>query len=143
MRTLVDLYQIQVIWNREFDFVNYSIPEQEFDKAKAKVEAIINSGDGASVKKYRILNSERNVVYPLSAIPTEKKSNLEYPKLYTCSFCEKQEYGKPYSYLIKPSPNSKHDISLKPDNWDWMYVEPCKNDRISWSCGCHKFNKNK
>lgn len=48
MKKLVDLYQIQVVWNREFDYVNYSIPEQEFNKVKSKAESLINSGDGAS-----------------------------------------------------------------------------------------------
>ncbi len=136
MKTLVDSYQIQVVWNREFEFSKYSYPVQEFNKAKKIAEDLLNSGDGARVKKYRIINSESNVVFPLAAIPRES----QYPELYTCSYCDKEELGKPYSHLIKPCSNSRHNIALRPNGWDWMYVEPCRNGRIYWSCGCHKFN---
>ena len=68
MKKLIDLYQVQVVWNRGFTFVNYSRSEQEFDKAKAKAEDILNSGDGARVKKYRIINSVGDIVYPLAAV---------------------------------------------------------------------------
>ena len=91
MKKLVDLYQVQVVWNREFDFVNYSIPEQEFNNAKSKAEDIINSGDKARIKKYRILNSEGKVVYPFSAIV-----NLESKVAY------KIWHDKPY-YIHKNS----------------------------------------
>jgi hypothetical protein len=65
MKKLVNFYQIQVVWNREFNFVNYSTPTQEFKNAKSKIEAFINSGDGARVKKYRIVDSDGDVIYPL------------------------------------------------------------------------------
>lgn len=71
MTTLVDLYQVEVVWNREFNFCKYGTPTQEFDKAKKIAEDIINSGDGARVKKYRIINSNGDAVYPLSAIPNK------------------------------------------------------------------------
>ena len=78
MQKLIDLYQVQVVWNREFIFVNYSIPEQEFDKAKAKAKDILNSGDGARVKKYRIINSVGDVVYPLAAKVKPEKGKVAY-----------------------------------------------------------------
>ena len=81
MKVLIDLYQIQVVWNREFIFSNYSTPEQEFDKAKIKAKDIINSGDGARVKKYRIINSIGNIVYPLSA-KIKPKGKVAYKVWY-------------------------------------------------------------
>jgi hypothetical protein len=82
MKKLVDLYQIQVVWNREFTFINYSTPEQEFSNAKAKAESIINSGDGARVKKYRIIDSYGNIVYPLVAKVTPKNYKVAYKIWY-------------------------------------------------------------
>lgn len=65
--------------------------------------------------------------------------------IYTCSFCGKQEQGKPLSRLV---PSARHDnygnpvklngtkVSLMPDGWDWD-ITPVKFTD-TWSCGCHK-----
>ena len=50
-------YQIQLIWNREFNWSNYSSPVNNLNSAKAAAISIRDSGDGARVKKVRIVNT--------------------------------------------------------------------------------------
>jgi len=61
--------------------------------------------------------------------------------IYTCSFCEKKEKGKPLSYLVNPSDREKAkldgtNVALKPIGWDWD-IQPIKFGDL-FSCGCHK-----
>lgn len=129
------MFNLEVVWNREFNFVRFGKSYSSIDEAKAAGENITNSGDGARVKKYRVVNTDSDdVVYPVykQAIPIDRQ-------LYTCSFCEKQEQGKPLSYLINPSIHSNHKVALRPDGWDWDII-PVKFTDL-WSCGCCKINK--
>lgn len=130
----MDKFNIELVWNREFHWSHYD-SSTDLNTAIKMGNGILESGDGARVKKYRILNNEGEVVYPNGATESDY-----YPKLYTCSFCDKQALGKPYSYLIKPNKFSNHDVALRPIGWDWDIVPLKFTD--SWSCGCHKFNRN-
>ena len=58
------MYQVELVWNREFHFVPFGKPQDTIEKAKALGEDISNSGDGACVKKYRVVDQEGNIVYP-------------------------------------------------------------------------------
>ena len=67
--------------------------------------------------------------------------------IYTCSFCGKEEEGKPLSFFTNPIDREKNknnlngtNVALRPDGWDWDIV-PVKFTDM-WSCGCHKINKN-
>ena len=53
------MYQIELVWNREFDWVPYGSPMDDIENAKLAAFALLEMGDGASVKKVRIrdLNS--------------------------------------------------------------------------------------
>jgi hypothetical protein len=98
MKKETNLYQLQVVWNREFDYVNYSTPDPDIKVVKAKGEVMLNSGDEAAVKKYRILNSKGDVVYPVYT-KTKSEGKTAY-KIW---------YDEPY-YIHKDS---------NPDNLIW------------------------
>jgi len=65
--------------------------------------------------------------------------NNIYPKLYSCSHCDKQEYGKPITFLKQPiNERLNHDVSLMPDGWEWDINK--HNFKIdSYTCGCVKY----
>lgn len=56
-------YRAQVVWNREFFFCNVGSRFEDLDKAITFVQSIENAGDGASVKKSRIIDEEEDVVW--------------------------------------------------------------------------------
>lgn len=51
-------YRIEIVWNREFDFVPFGPFFDTCEKAREYGEYLLNMGDGASVKKYRIIEEE-------------------------------------------------------------------------------------
>lgn len=55
-------YQCQVVWNREFDWKNFGSTEDELQKAIDKGKDIMNSGDGARVKKARVVDEFDKVI---------------------------------------------------------------------------------
>lgn len=57
------MYQIQLVWNREFHWSNYSKPFEDLEKAKKAAIEIRDSGDGAGVKKIQILDENDKVVW--------------------------------------------------------------------------------
>lgn len=58
------MYFIQVVWNRDFDWVELSLPAfHDLDKAIQYAESDALHGDGARIKKHRIVDAEGNVVY--------------------------------------------------------------------------------
>lgn len=57
------MYQIQLVWNREFHWSNYSKPYEDLEKAKKTANELINSGDGARVKKVQILDENDKIVW--------------------------------------------------------------------------------
>lgn len=56
-------YQLEVVWNREFDFVPHGIPHEELDLAIRAGKFLENMGDGESVKKFRVVDNTGKVVY--------------------------------------------------------------------------------
>lgn len=57
-------YRIELVWNREFHWCSYSQEEYDsLDKARAKAETLLNVGDGAYVKKVRIVDLDGNVLW--------------------------------------------------------------------------------
>ena len=74
----------------------------------------------------------------------EKKYSDEN-NIYTCSFCEKKEKGKPLNWLYpsarvkytgEPVPLNGTEVSLMPHGWQWD-IQPISFKDL-WSCGCHK-----
>lgn len=58
------MYQVELVWNREFHYVPYGKPKETLKKAISFGEDIQNSGDGARVKKFKVLDEEGEIVYP-------------------------------------------------------------------------------
>jgi hypothetical protein len=56
-------YRIELVWNREFDWVSYGRLHDTLEEAKASAISIRDSGDGARVKKVRVLDPNNNVVW--------------------------------------------------------------------------------
>lgn len=52
------MYQVELVWNREFHFVSYGQPKNTLDEAKKYAIDLRNMGDGARVKKVRVLNMD-------------------------------------------------------------------------------------
>lgn len=57
------MYQVELVWNREFDFVPYGEPHDDLDVAIKSAKSIENSGDGARVKKTQIVDDEGDIVW--------------------------------------------------------------------------------
>jgi len=49
------LYQVELVWNREFHFVPYGEPLADRKQAEELARRMEYSGDGARVKKTRIV----------------------------------------------------------------------------------------
>jgi len=56
-------YQVQLVWNREFDWVDWSQPTHVLDTAIRIAKGAEEMGDGARVKKTRIVDQDGNVVW--------------------------------------------------------------------------------
>lgn len=128
-------YTLEVMWNRSYQF---SSIDEAFVSVRDAInyESRLNSPEGDRIKKFRVIDSDGEQVHPKLY-----KSTLEEKKIYTCSFCDKQELGKDPSILINPikSFNDKLRVSLMPEGWEWDIV-PVKFTDL-WSCGCTKINK--
>ena len=58
MSLLEPAYQVELVWNREFDFVPYGPIHANLYAAVQAAKEIENSGDGARVKKTRVINAD-------------------------------------------------------------------------------------
>jgi hypothetical protein len=56
-------FQVELVWNREFDFTPYGAPYETLDLAIEFAKKMENMGDGASVKKTRVRDEDGNVVW--------------------------------------------------------------------------------
>jgi hypothetical protein len=56
-------YHVELVWNREFDFVPYGKPLDNIDDAITYAKALENMGDGEAVKKTRILDSDGDIAW--------------------------------------------------------------------------------
>jgi hypothetical protein len=57
------MFQVEVVWNREFNWVHCGTPHDSLDEAIQYARLMEESGDGARVKKTRIVDSEDKVVW--------------------------------------------------------------------------------
>ena len=70
-------YQVELVWNREFHFVSYGDVRDSLPEAVKYARALENMGDGACVKKTRVVESETgNVVWEYGKrVKTSKKGS--------------------------------------------------------------------
>jgi hypothetical protein len=61
-------YQVELVWNREFDFVPFGAGHDSVESAARKAEEVQNMGDGASVKKTRVVDEDGKVVWAYGKI---------------------------------------------------------------------------
>lgn len=57
------MFQVELVWNREFNFLLYGPPHLDLDSAVEYAQALVNSGDGERVKKSRVVDGNGNVVW--------------------------------------------------------------------------------
>ena len=57
------MYSVELVWNREFHFVPYGGQFQTLGQAVGYAKALLDMGDGACVKKSRVLNDLGEVVW--------------------------------------------------------------------------------
>lgn len=57
------MFSVELVWNREFAFVPYGRPFPTIEEAINYSRSLEAMGDGASVKKTRVLNAEGEVVW--------------------------------------------------------------------------------
>lgn len=57
------MYTIELVWNREFHYCVYGKPYTDKKTAISAAKEILYSGDGARVKKCRVLNKKGEVVW--------------------------------------------------------------------------------
>lgn len=57
------MYQVELVWNREFDWVPFGKPKKTLKEAGAYAEALKGMGDGARVKKTRVVDENGTVVW--------------------------------------------------------------------------------
>lgn len=55
-------YKIELIWNREFNWHLWGELYDSLESAKKSAVSLRDSGDGARVKKIRILDDETDIV---------------------------------------------------------------------------------
>jgi len=56
-------YQVQLVWNREFEFVTVGRVYEDIPAAIAHAEKLQNMGDGERVKKTRVVDQNQRVVW--------------------------------------------------------------------------------
>jgi len=56
-------YQVELVWNREFHFVQHGTPFTEVEAAIRFAKDMENSGDGERVKETRVSDSQGRVVW--------------------------------------------------------------------------------
>lgn len=57
------MYQIELVWNREFDWCSHGQPHAALDNAITAAKEVENSGDGARVKKTRVVDENGKVCW--------------------------------------------------------------------------------
>ena len=56
-------FQVELVWNREFDWCRHGDPRATLDEAIGYARAVENMGDGAAVKKTRVVDADGNVLW--------------------------------------------------------------------------------
>lgn len=57
------MYTIELVWNREFHFCRRGEKYPTKEAAIIAAQSLLDSGDGAGVKKARVLNEEEGVIW--------------------------------------------------------------------------------
>lgn len=57
------MFQVELVWNREFDFVPHGKPHEDIAVAIKYAQSLENMGDGACVKKTRVVNQDGKIVF--------------------------------------------------------------------------------
>ena len=65
------MFHVELVWNREFDWVRFGDAHETIDGAIAAAQSIENSGDGASVKKTHVMDDEGKVVWAYGKLTKE------------------------------------------------------------------------
>jgi hypothetical protein len=68
------MYQVELIWNREFHWASFGETVENINDAIDYARALEYMGDGESVKKTRIINLETNEI--IESYQYEKKRNI-------------------------------------------------------------------
>jgi hypothetical protein len=58
------MYQVQVVWNREFDYRNVKSPQETIEQALFIAKTYKNLSDGEAVKKAQIIDEQGNIIVP-------------------------------------------------------------------------------
>lgn len=56
-------YRVELVWNREFNWINWGKSHDTLESAKASAISIRDSGDGARVKRVRVLDENDEVIW--------------------------------------------------------------------------------
>lgn len=56
-------YRVELVWNREFNWVSWGKPHNTLEEAKEDAISIRDSGDGARVKKVRVLDDDDTIIW--------------------------------------------------------------------------------
>lgn len=57
------MFYIELVWNREFDWVSYGSGWHTVSETIGIAKSLYDSGDGARVKKVKVVDSEGNVCW--------------------------------------------------------------------------------
>lgn len=57
------VYQVELVWNREFNFVPYGNHHATIEKAINYAQQLENMGDGEAVKKTRVVDNNGKIVW--------------------------------------------------------------------------------
>ena len=57
------MYTVELVWNREFHFCRFGEKYPTKETAILVAQRLLDSGDGARVKKARVLNDKDEVVW--------------------------------------------------------------------------------
>lgn len=57
------MFQLELVWNREFHFVPYGNQRGTLEESIAYLKSVESMGDGAIVKKTRIVDDTGGIVY--------------------------------------------------------------------------------
>jgi len=66
-------YQVELVWNRSFDWVRFGPQYDSLDRAIAFAKVTENMGDGAEVKETRIVDDNGAIVWAYGKILAKAK----------------------------------------------------------------------
>ena len=64
MSTASKMYYVELVWNREFNWTGCGDAFATKKAAKKFGKELLYGGDGARVKKFRVVDNDYEIVYP-------------------------------------------------------------------------------